>query len=488
MAIPVTGVDIAKSILKLTMEKIVTAVLAYTVSPTTATNKNVTWTSDDPTIASVDQQGRVTANSEGKTRVRIVTEDGGFTDFCVILVVGRGNTLSPATMRTDDNLEAVDVAICRTDPDTYHPQYIKTIFIRDNEVRTATSYQVDKPPTKWVEDEEVLGYYCRDVASEYDGSWVRNFEKKWAFITEGEPWVFKVDIIGNLYAKVLYSSDDWILLASSVVKVRAVRSWKNTAFVGRDSGLFLPYLKEDGKLYYRNYAQQENSAMVWEDEREIATVGTPVVNFDAFRTNDYRTGIVYEVNNKIYWKLSVRNWVGMAIETDIVTARIVPSLEYTKITYVEGYKEEVVTLDTALSLGYLFALTDNTLVKLENTPTTRVNELGDEYQDWGFVIAVRLNYESINTPTFVLTSVETSSVIPVSSVAVVEEGYEYNLYIDDTQLEFGINTISGDINLSVSNFYNEAELAFTVISQDFTPTNLEVPSFNPPEVELIWNE
>ena len=48
------------------------------VSPADATNKMVNWTSDDPRIAVVDANGIVTGIGPGKTRVRGVTEDGGF--------------------------------------------------------------------------------------------------------------------------------------------------------------------------------------------------------------------------------------------------------------------------------------------------------------------------------------------------------------------------------------------------------------------------
>lgn len=59
----VTGVSISKTTLKLTegTSETVTA----TITPSTAVNKNVTWSSSDSGIASVDNEGKITAK---KTR------------------------------------------------------------------------------------------------------------------------------------------------------------------------------------------------------------------------------------------------------------------------------------------------------------------------------------------------------------------------------------------------------------------------------------
>lgn len=53
------------------------------VEPENADNKNVTWTSDKPAVATVDG-GVVTAVGEGEAKITVTTEDGGYTaDFTV---------------------------------------------------------------------------------------------------------------------------------------------------------------------------------------------------------------------------------------------------------------------------------------------------------------------------------------------------------------------------------------------------------------------
>jgi len=61
--------------------------LVATVSPSNATNKNVTWTSSDSSIASVDSTGLVTAVSQGKNvKITVNTTDGNFQAYCYITV------------------------------------------------------------------------------------------------------------------------------------------------------------------------------------------------------------------------------------------------------------------------------------------------------------------------------------------------------------------------------------------------------------------
>ncbi len=54
------------------------------VSPSNADDTSVIWTSNDDTVASVNNEGIVTANSAGITSITVTTSDGGFTDTCTI--------------------------------------------------------------------------------------------------------------------------------------------------------------------------------------------------------------------------------------------------------------------------------------------------------------------------------------------------------------------------------------------------------------------
>ena len=62
-----------------------TGTLVATVAPVTATNKNVTWSSSAPAVATV-ANGVVTPLTAGTTTITVTTVDGGKTDTCAVTV------------------------------------------------------------------------------------------------------------------------------------------------------------------------------------------------------------------------------------------------------------------------------------------------------------------------------------------------------------------------------------------------------------------
>ena len=69
----------------LTLTEGSTATLTATVAPEDATNKNVTWTSDNEEVAKVEN-GVVTAVAAGSANITVTTEDGGYTATCAVTV------------------------------------------------------------------------------------------------------------------------------------------------------------------------------------------------------------------------------------------------------------------------------------------------------------------------------------------------------------------------------------------------------------------
>ena len=63
--------------------------LTAEVLPTNADDISVSWSSDNPEIADVDNSGLVNANSKGSATITVTTSDGGFTDICLINVVSK---------------------------------------------------------------------------------------------------------------------------------------------------------------------------------------------------------------------------------------------------------------------------------------------------------------------------------------------------------------------------------------------------------------
>jgi len=82
-AVAVTGVTLDKETLKLTDDNPY-AVLVETVIPANATNKSVTFTSSDVSVATVDENGLVRAVSKGQAVITVTTEDGKKTAQCQV--------------------------------------------------------------------------------------------------------------------------------------------------------------------------------------------------------------------------------------------------------------------------------------------------------------------------------------------------------------------------------------------------------------------
>ncbi len=80
----VTGVTLNATTLELIEGK--TQVLTATVVPQDATNKTVTWKSSKPTIATVDNKGKVTAIKKGTATITVTTTDGNKTATCKVTV------------------------------------------------------------------------------------------------------------------------------------------------------------------------------------------------------------------------------------------------------------------------------------------------------------------------------------------------------------------------------------------------------------------
>ncbi len=79
-----------------------TETLTATVLPEAANNKTVTWNSDYPAIASVSNDGTVTAISPGKAIITVTTDEGQKTETCNVLVritlnLGTAGFMSQAT-------------------------------------------------------------------------------------------------------------------------------------------------------------------------------------------------------------------------------------------------------------------------------------------------------------------------------------------------------------------------------------------------------
>lgn len=98
--VAVTGVTIDETLSVKTGES---KTPSYTVNPAEATNKAVSFKSDNPAVATVNETtGEVTGVKEGTATITITTADGNFTDTCVVTVACSHANKTPVAEKTSD--------------------------------------------------------------------------------------------------------------------------------------------------------------------------------------------------------------------------------------------------------------------------------------------------------------------------------------------------------------------------------------------------
>ena len=90
-SIPVTGVNIDSWIINIGVNE--TSAIAYTIQPENATNKEVSFSSDNTDVVAVDSEGTLVGISSGSAKVIVTTVDGGFSSVCTVNVVGSVGTI-----------------------------------------------------------------------------------------------------------------------------------------------------------------------------------------------------------------------------------------------------------------------------------------------------------------------------------------------------------------------------------------------------------
>ena len=98
--IEVTGIELGESSVEMTVGT--SHKLTATVLPENATEKGVVWESKDESIATVDQEGLVSAVKEGSTQIIVSTANGNFSTYCSVTVKKTGADVSGITIDKDE--------------------------------------------------------------------------------------------------------------------------------------------------------------------------------------------------------------------------------------------------------------------------------------------------------------------------------------------------------------------------------------------------
>ncbi len=102
-SVPVTGVSLNKTSVSITKGN--GTILTATVSPSDATNKNVTWSSSDSNIVSV-KDGVIEGKKVGTATITVATSEGNKTATCKVTVTGESISVSGVSLnKTDISLD-----------------------------------------------------------------------------------------------------------------------------------------------------------------------------------------------------------------------------------------------------------------------------------------------------------------------------------------------------------------------------------------------
>ena len=138
-AVSLTGVALAPKNLSIEVEQMDAYNVLY--YPADATDKRVQWTIGNPSVATIDADGIITALSEGQTTVQVTTQDGGFTATAQLTVTPKPVYHYPQAVLDADTLYPIE--------DYTVPSYIPFLIAKEAaRIDSATCSDLSQITTK----------------------------------------------------------------------------------------------------------------------------------------------------------------------------------------------------------------------------------------------------------------------------------------------------------------------------------------------------
>ena len=386
------------------------------------------------------------------------------------------------TIQTKDGLGDISVA-ARRQKAQGRPDKLFNIHIDNGIVKTATRDYPDYQKNRWNNQFDLgSGTAC---AIAFDGYWDL-YREKWQMVTSETPWLFWVNN-GILYAQMWDDETTRTELSTNVSKVKAIRGWVNVNIIELDQGVICGYIKDDGKVYYRNFCRQADETYVWETEQEVTEFSETSVNLNLFITNDYRVGFVAENSaGNIKWVISERAWAGLGIVPDNIS--VAPgqiTADFIQLDLHRADAEEQVSV----APGQVLVGTNIIgIQKAMNVAVMLIDEGGQEFEDWGWAIEFTTQNPM---PGLELSNLTFMDVMANSSIAMSSLEYlgnnRYRVSVDPIVVT-GINNVFGDIQMTISNALNPVGSGYDEESITLKPINLVPEDIPLPEVSEVWNE
>jgi hypothetical protein len=373
---------------------------------------------------------------------------------------------------------------------TRNPPEIYAIGLVDGRATVKVAENKDYIDDVIWETIEILGEAI-ECAIEFDGDWTK-IVGQYRFETEEKPWAFWIDNNNILWGQHLLDNSTKIELSNEVVKLTAVKGYRNIIFTDMDQGLVVMYIKEDGLVYYRSRIFASEGIYVWDNEILVTEFTKIATAIRSFRTNDYRIGFIIEDTDGISTMLLTdRSWAGIAIGSErIIAYPYEIKLDLFDLDYVEGYEEINLKANPySIDFDLRYADTDNEFMEIYNEPITLINESEEEYQDWGKVLIFKTQNKlyNLNKSDFEIVDSSNKPYNPDTIEEIDGFNYVYKLNFIDTNNFNNVNLI-GTLKFKGLITTNGVDVPYDTFEKVFHPLNL-VPTEVPiPVVMEVWNE
>lgn len=302
--IPVASVTMSETALTLNQDE--TARLSVTVLPENAYNRKVKWTSSEPTIASVDQDGNVMGMGEGKAIITATSLDG--TEIVASCEVTVSNMKTVAIWMKDCGQNTpwnAKYQYCRTSDDLY-------AYGPDNDASGRAWTAKDYDDSSW---ESIKGPIGHDVGPHYETYWPDNDSRYYLRET------FTVtDLASYIRPQLFLAHDDGIIVWVNGTKVHEQGDWNLGYYVDIPNGI----LKEGTNVICVQVSEGQGGAYI--DYGVSVTGLVEVVPASGLKLN--KTAVTLKRNEKAQ-----------------LTATILPANAYYKEVEWASSNPEIVVVD-----------------------------------------------------------------------------------------------------------------------------------------------
>ena len=289
--VSVTGVSLSKTSLSLEVGE--TSTLSATISPSSAAEQSVGWSSNNPTVATVDAIGKVTALKTGSATITVKTTDGGYTATCQVTVVSAGPAVPEAVdLGLPSGLKWASCNLGASKPEEYGGYY-QWGGLQDV-TNTSIYLDWDNCPYHTIGADEIIGwtkYIPWDKSSYWygpgspDDKTVLDLNNDIAHVILDDKWRMPTE--GECRELIIYCYSNWATLNG--VSGLTLTSKKN------GNSIFLPAAggRNGGILYYEgSRGHYWSSSLCSDHPSEAWYLGIGNVAEDVFTNGGFRnTGL-----------------------------------------------------------------------------------------------------------------------------------------------------------------------------------------------------